>query len=42
MNKISTAEYLDHMELSIAQLETAALMLSVLDQTEGGQAAFSE
>jgi len=35
-NTISTSEYADHMELSIAQLETVTLMLSVLDQTEGG------
>jgi RNA polymerase sigma factor (sigma-70 family) len=34
---ISVDEFADHMELSVAQLETATLMLSVLDQTEGGQ-----
>jgi RNA polymerase sigma factor (sigma-70 family) len=35
---ITASEYADHMELSVAQLETVTLMLSVLDQTEGGQA----
>jgi RNA polymerase sigma factor (sigma-70 family) len=35
-NTISVSEYADHMELSIAQLETVTLMLSVLDQTVGG------
>jgi RNA polymerase sigma factor (sigma-70 family) len=36
-NTINSSEYTDHMELSLAQLETVTLMLSVLDQTEGGQ-----
>ena len=36
-NSISVSEFAGHMELSLAQLETATLMLSVLDQTEGGQ-----
>jgi RNA polymerase sigma factor (sigma-70 family) len=35
---ITASEYAGHMELSVAQLETVTLMLSVLDQTEGGQA----
>jgi hypothetical protein len=33
---ITSAEYADHMQLSLAQLETVALMLQVLDQTDGG------
>ena len=33
---ISVDEYADHMTLSLAQLETVTLMLSVLDQTDGG------
>jgi RNA polymerase sigma factor (sigma-70 family) len=33
---ITESEYVDHMELSVAQLETVTLMLSVLEQTEGG------
>jgi DNA-binding NarL/FixJ family response regulator len=36
-NAITVSEYADHMELSVAQLETVTLMLAVLDQTEGGQ-----
>jgi RNA polymerase sigma factor (sigma-70 family) len=36
-NTITVSEYADHMELSVAQLETVTLMLAVLDQTEGGQ-----
>jgi len=36
-NTITASEYADHMELSIAQLETVTLMLSVLDQTDRGQ-----
>jgi RNA polymerase sigma factor (sigma-70 family) len=35
---VTSAEYADHMQLSLAQLETVALMLQVLDQTDGGQA----
>lgn len=35
-NTITPSEYADHMELSVAQLQTVTLMLSVLDQTEGG------
>jgi RNA polymerase sigma factor (sigma-70 family) len=35
---ISDSEYAGHMELSVAQLETVTLMLSILDQTEGGSA----
>jgi RNA polymerase sigma factor (sigma-70 family) len=35
-NSISIDEYADHMTLSVAQLETVALMLAVLDQTDGG------
>ena len=34
-NTITATEYADHMELSVAQLETVTLMLSVLDQTDG-------
>jgi hypothetical protein len=37
-NTITPSEYADHMELSVAQLQTMTLMLSVLDQTEGGPA----
>jgi RNA polymerase sigma factor (sigma-70 family) len=37
-NTITPSEYADHMELSVAQLQTVTLMLSVLDQTEGGPA----
>jgi len=33
---ISIQEYSDHMSLSAAQLETVALMLQVLDQSDGG------
>jgi RNA polymerase sigma factor (sigma-70 family) len=36
--EISIQEYSDHMSLSAAQLETVALMLQVLDQTDGGPA----
>jgi RNA polymerase sigma factor (sigma-70 family) len=35
---ITSTEYVDHMQLSLAQLETVALMLQVLDQIDGGQA----
>jgi hypothetical protein len=34
--KISVAEYADHMSLSLAQLDTVTLMLQVLDQADGG------
>lgn len=34
-NAITPSEYTNHMELSVAQLETITLMISVLDQTEG-------
>ena len=37
-NTITASEYADHMELSVAQLETVTLMLAILDQTEGRQA----
>jgi RNA polymerase sigma factor (sigma-70 family) len=37
-NTITASEYADHMELSVAQLETVTLMLSVLDKTNGGSA----
>ena len=37
-NTITASEYADHMALSVAQLETVTLMLSALDQTDGGQA----
>jgi RNA polymerase sigma factor (sigma-70 family) len=33
---ISPTEYADHIELSLAQLETVTLMLQVLDQSTGG------
>ena len=33
---ISVDEYADHMSLSLAQLETVTLMLTVLDQPNGG------
>jgi RNA polymerase sigma factor (sigma-70 family) len=33
---ISVTEYADNMALSLAQLETVTLMLTVLDQTDGG------
>jgi hypothetical protein len=35
---ITPSEYADHMELSVAQLETVTLMLSALGQTDGGSA----
>jgi len=34
-NTITTGEYADHMSLSLAQLETVTLMLTVLDQVDG-------
>jgi RNA polymerase sigma factor (sigma-70 family) len=34
---ITVEEYSDHMSLAAAQLDTVALMLQVLEQTEGGQ-----
>ena len=37
-NSITVSEYADHMELSVAQLETVTLMLAVLEQTDGGRA----
>jgi RNA polymerase sigma factor (sigma-70 family) len=37
-NTITASEYAGHMELSVAQLETVALMLQILDQTDGGPA----
>ena len=37
-NTITSSEYSDHMALSVAQLETVTLMLSILDQIEGGSA----
>jgi RNA polymerase sigma factor (sigma-70 family) len=37
-NSVTVSEYAGHMELSVAQLETVTLMLSILDQTDGGQA----
>ena len=33
---ITATEYADHMQLSVAQLETVTLMLQVLEQTDGG------
>jgi RNA polymerase sigma factor (sigma-70 family) len=38
-NSITASEYASHMELSVAQLETVTLMLSVLDQSEGRQSS---
>jgi RNA polymerase sigma factor (sigma-70 family) len=38
IQSITATEYTDHMQLSVAQLETVALMLQVLDQTDGGPA----
>ena len=35
---ITPTEYSDHMQLSLAQLETVTLMLQVLDQADGGPA----
>jgi len=35
---ITAVEYTDHMNLSLAQLETVALMLQVLEQSDGGSA----
>ncbi len=35
---ITAATYADHMELSVAQLETVTLMLAVLDQADTGPA----
>jgi RNA polymerase sigma factor (sigma-70 family) len=35
-NTINASEYADHMQLSVAQLETVTLMLQVLNQTDGG------
>jgi len=35
---ITAAEYAEHMQLSLSQLETVTLMLQVLDQTDGGPA----
>jgi RNA polymerase sigma factor (sigma-70 family) len=35
-NTITSTEYADHMQLSLAQLETVTLMLQALEQTDGG------
>jgi RNA polymerase sigma factor (sigma-70 family) len=35
---ITAADYAEHMQLSLSQLETVTLMLQVLDQTDGGPA----
>jgi RNA polymerase sigma factor (sigma-70 family) len=37
-NNISTSEYVDHMQLSLTQLETITLMLQILEQVDGGEA----
>jgi RNA polymerase sigma factor (sigma-70 family) len=37
-NSIGPIEYADHMQLSLNQLETVALMLKVLEQVDGGPA----
>jgi predicted DNA-binding protein (UPF0251 family) len=37
-NSITQTEYVDHMELSLNQLETITLMLQVLEQADGGPA----
>jgi RNA polymerase sigma factor (sigma-70 family) len=36
-DSISQSEYVDHMQLSLNQLETVTLMLQVLEQADGGQ-----
>jgi DNA-binding CsgD family transcriptional regulator len=36
VTSITSMEYADHMQLSLAQLETVTLMLQVLEQTDGG------
>jgi len=36
IKSITATEYTDHMQLSVAQLETVTLMLQVLEQTDGG------
>jgi hypothetical protein len=36
-NTITSTEYSNHMQLSLAQLETVTLMLQALDQTDGGR-----
>ena len=35
-NTITSTEYADHMQLSLAQLETVTLILQALEQTDGG------
>jgi RNA polymerase sigma factor (sigma-70 family) len=35
-NSITPGDYANHMQLSVAQLETVTLMLQILEQTEGG------
>jgi hypothetical protein len=35
-NTITSTEYADHMQLSLAQLETVTLMLQALDKADGG------
>jgi hypothetical protein len=37
-NSISAKDYAGHIQLSLNQLETVALMLQVLDQADGGPA----
>jgi hypothetical protein len=37
IQSITATEYADHMQLSVAQLETVTLMLQVLEQSDGGQ-----
>jgi hypothetical protein len=37
-NSITINEYTNHVELSLSQLETVALMLQILDQADGGKA----
>jgi len=36
IKSITATAYVDHMQLSVAQLETVTLMLQVLEQTDGG------
>jgi len=36
-SSISTTEYVEHVQLSLSQLETVTLMLSVLEQANGGK-----
>jgi RNA polymerase sigma factor (sigma-70 family) len=39
VSAITPAEYVNHMELSLAQLETVTLMLAIMEQLDGGPSA---